>query len=181
MAIRKPSTFPTKAVLDGSEEIYTQTNGVSEKFTVGVLTSYVTQFADEWLYKEIFIDSIDAYDILANPIIILDEADLGIGEYFEINRVIMETKFNGTPMICNFDPLITYKSTRYAPLNLSEYYYKVPMDFIEASYDSVLCFYSPFNASIFRRNHGVYLDIDSGNMEGGDTDYTIKIYYKIVS
>jgi hypothetical protein len=181
MAIRKPSTFPTKAVLDGSEEIYTQTNGVSEKFTVGTVASYVTQFADEWLYKEIFIDSIDAYDILANPVIILDEADLAIGEYFEINRVIMETKFNGVPMICNFDVLISYKPTRYTPLNTTEIYYKVPDDFIEASYDSVLCFYSPFTASIFRRNHGVYLDVDGGNMGEGDTDYTIKIYYKIVS
>lgn len=181
MAIRKPSTFPIKPVLDGSEEIYTQTNGVSEKFTLETLALYITQYADEWLYKEIFIDAVDTYDILANPVIILDEADLGIGEYFEINRVILESKFNGVPMICNYDPLITYKSTRYAPLNTAEYYYKIPKDFITTSYDSVLCFYSPFNASIFRRNHGVYLDVDSGNMGEGDTDYTIKIYYKIVS
>jgi hypothetical protein len=181
MAIRKPSTFPIKAVLDGSEEIYTQTNGVSEKFTVGTVASYVTQFADEWLYKEIFIDAVDTYDILANPIIILDEADLSIGEYFEINRVIIESKFNGVAMICPFDPLITYKPTRYAPLNTAEIYYKIPIDFIEAPYDSVLCFYSPFTASVFRRNHGVYLSMDSGNMGEGDTDYTIKIYYKIVS
>ena len=181
MSIRKPSTFPVRPILDGSEEIYTQTNGVSEKFTLGALASYVTQYADEWLYKEVFIDSIDAYDILANPVIILDEVDLGLNEYFEINRVIMESKFNGAAMICNFDALISYKPTRYTAFNTAEYYYKVPDDFIETSYDSVLCFYSPFTASVFRRNHGVYLSMDGGNMGEGDTDYTIKIYYKIVS
>jgi hypothetical protein len=75
MSIRKPSTFPVRPVLDGSEEIYTQTNGVSEKFTLGALASYVTQYADEWLYKEIFISAAEMYDLIVNPVIILDEAD----------------------------------------------------------------------------------------------------------
>lgn len=181
MSIKKPSTFPIKQILDGSEEIYTQTNGVSEKFTVATVATYVTQFADEWLYKEIFVDSAEATDMFSNPIIILEESDLASNEYFEINRVIMESKFNGASMTCNFDTYISYKATRYAPLNTSEYYYQVPKDFIETQYDTVLCFYSSYTASAFRRNHGVYMSIDGGNMGEGNTDYTIKIYYKIVS
>lgn len=181
MSIRKPSTFPIRPVLDGSEEIYTQTNGVSEKFTLGALASYITQYADEWLYKEIFIDSLEMYDLFGLPVIILDEADLGINEYFEINRVIIESKFNTQPMICNFNCYISYKASRFTPLNSSEAYYQVPTTFLENEYDSVLCFYSPNSAGVFRRNHGVYLGMDGGNMGEGDTDYVIKIYYKIVS
>ena len=30
----KPSNFPLKVTIDGSEEIYTQTGGVNEKFYV---------------------------------------------------------------------------------------------------------------------------------------------------
>lgn len=181
MSIRKPSTFPLRPVLDGTEEIYTQTNGVSEKFTLGTLASYITSNADVWLYKEIFIDSSEMTDLFAMPVIILDEADLGINEYFEINRVIIESKFNTLPMVNNWDVYISYKASRFAPLNTSEGYYLVPSSFIETEYDSVLCFYSPYSAGAFRRNHGVYLGIDGGNMGEGDTDYVIKIYYKIVS
>lgn len=181
MAIRKPSTFPVRPVLDGSEEIYTQTNGISEKFTLGALASSITQYADEWLYKEIFIDSLEMYDLVGFPVIILDEADLGTNQYFEINRVIIESNFNTQPMICNFDCYISYKATRFTPLNSAEAYYQVPNSFIIGEYNSVLCFYSPNSAGVFRRNHGVYLGIDGGNMGEGDTDYVIKIYYKIVS
>lgn len=181
MAIRKPSTFPVRPVLDGSEEIYTQTNGISEKFTLGTLATSITQYTDEWLYKEIFIDSLEMYDLFGFPVIILDEADLGANEYFEINRVIIESKVNNIPMIDNWDVYISYKPSRFTPLNSSEGYYLVPKTFIEADYDSVLCIYSSVTAGVFRRNNGVYLGIDGGNMGEGDTDYIIKIYYKIVS
>jgi hypothetical protein len=181
MSIRKPSTFPVRPVLDGSEEIYTQTNGVSEKFTLGALASYVTQYADEWLYKEIFISAAEMYDMIVNPVIILDEADLNSGEYFEINRIIIESIFNTVPMINNGDLYISYKPSRFAALNTAETHYKLPQDFLETSIDSVICFYSPYTASIFRRGHGLYISVDGSALGEGDTDYILKIYYKIVN
>lgn len=181
MSIRKPSTFPVRPVLDGSEEIYTQTNGVSEKFLLETLASYVTQYADEWLYKEIFINDFDMYDLLVNPIVILDEADLGANQYFEINRIIIESYFNNVQMACNGDIYISYKASRFAPLNTAETHYKIPNTFIEAQYNSVLCFYSAYNASVFRRGHGLFIDADGSTAGEGDTDYKLKIYYKIVS
>jgi hypothetical protein len=181
MSIRKPSTFPVRPILNGSEEIYTQTNGVSEKFLLGTLASYVTQNADEWLYKEIFISAADMYDLLANPIVILDEADLGANQYFEINRIIIESKFNNVQMVSNGDIYISYKASRFTSLNTSETHYKIPNSFIEAPFDSVLCFYSPYNASVFRRGHGLFIDAFSSTAGEGDTDYFLKIYYKIVS
>lgn len=42
----QPSTFPQKVTLDGTEEIYTQTNGTNEKFTVGQVVEHVVAQLD---------------------------------------------------------------------------------------------------------------------------------------
>lgn len=181
MSIRKPSTFPIRPVLDGSEEIYTQTNGVSEKFTLGALASYITQYADEWLYKEIFIPAFDMTQIFGTPIRILDEADLGINEYFEVNRVIFESTFNTLPMISNGVVDLIYKPSIGAPIVPTDSFHIIPESFLETTQSCVLCFYAPHTANVFRRNNGLYLAAQTVAPNEGDTDYLLKIYYKIVS
>lgn len=181
MPVRKPSTFPVRPVLDGSEEIYTQTNGVSEKFTLGTLASYITTNVDEWLYREIPIPAFDITQILGTPIRVLDEADLGINEYFEINRVIFESTFNTQPMISNGTIDLIYKPSISGLIVPTDSFHIIPNSFFETTQDSVLCFYAPHTANVFRRNHGLYLAAQDTAPNEGDTDYLLKIYYKIVS
>jgi len=180
MSIRKPSTFPIRPVLDGSEEIYTQTNGVSEKFTLGSLASAITQYADIWLYKEIFISASDMGGSSVTPVRILDEADLNTNEYFEINRVIFESTFNTQPMTTNGVVDLIYKPSIGAPVVPTDSFYIIPQSFLETAQDSVLCFYSPFTSNPFRRNHGLYLASRTVPPKG-DTSYFLKIYYKIAN
>ena len=40
----KPQNFPEKKILDGTEEIYTQTSGVSEKFTLEKAKDYIRPY-----------------------------------------------------------------------------------------------------------------------------------------
>ena len=40
----KPNNFPLRPTLDGSEEIYTQTSGVSEKFTLEQAKGYIRPY-----------------------------------------------------------------------------------------------------------------------------------------
>ena len=180
MSIKKPSTFPLRTNLDGSEEIYTQTNGVSEKFTLGTLASYITSNADEWLYKEVLVTPFEMYGNVA-PITLLDEADLGLNEYFEINRIIIESDFNTIPMTSNGNVYLIYKPNAAASLFVSEAFHEIPQSFLETTADSVLCFYAPHTANVFRRNNGFFLQSFPSAPGEGDTDFLFKIYYKIVS
>jgi hypothetical protein len=40
----KPNNFPLRTVLDGSEELYSQTSGVSEKFTLEQAKEYIRPY-----------------------------------------------------------------------------------------------------------------------------------------
>ena len=44
MTIKRPTDFPIKSFIDGSEEIYTQTSGVSEKFTLEQAKEYIRPY-----------------------------------------------------------------------------------------------------------------------------------------
>jgi hypothetical protein len=144
------------------------------------LASYITSNADEWLYKEVFFDSFEIIDSIA-PKTILDEADLGLYEYFEINRIIIEANFNTIPLISNGNVYLTYKPNAAASFFVSEAFHEIPEEFWETTEDSVLCFYTPNTSNIFRRNNGFFLQSWLSSPGDGDTDFLFKIYYKIVS
>ena len=49
----KPNNFPLRPSLDGSEELYTQTNGVSQKFTLETTKAFITEPTDI-TYSELY-------------------------------------------------------------------------------------------------------------------------------
>jgi hypothetical protein len=52
----KPNNFPIRASLDGTEELYTQTNDVSEKFTLDDVKTFSSQTLQEVLDKHDLVD-----------------------------------------------------------------------------------------------------------------------------
>ena len=87
----KPNNFPKRTVLDGSEEIYTQTSGVSEKFSLDDLKAYLE--ASEWTEVIINISSAQILSMGSSPIQLLPNA--GLNKYY-IFEGILEFIGNGT-------------------------------------------------------------------------------------
>lgn len=183
----KPNTFPLKLNLDGSEEIYTQTNDINEKFTLNQVGSYVTQNIDTWLYKEVYMTGADLDALPVTKFELLSENDLSGTEYYEINRIIFESIIDDNNIIPNSSigfayiyfktsPTVTFFDT--FPNN--SFFITLPSRLISAFENLVYCAYSPANHQHYSRLTGVYIDSDLV-MGGGTTIFKIKIYYKINS
>lgn len=74
----KPNNFPLRPNLDGTEELYTQTNGVSEKFTLDDLKAYLE--ASEWTEVVINVSSAQILSMGSSPIQLLPNA--GLNKYY---------------------------------------------------------------------------------------------------
>ena len=183
----KPNTFPLKLNLDGSEEIYTQTNDVSEKFTLNQVSSYITQNIDTWLYKELYMTEADLDALPVTKFELLGENDLNPNEYYEINRIIIESiidedntvpHFNRGYVLLNFktSPSVVFGNT--FPDN--SYFIQIPQTLIACTENLVYCLYSPAVHEHYVRVTGLYADSDLV-MGTGTTIFKIKIYYKISS
>lgn len=183
----KPNTFPLKLNLDGSEEIYTQTNGISEKFTLSQASSYITQNLDTWLYKELYLTGADLDAMFTTSFELLSETDLIGDEYYEVNRIIVESiidEDNNVPHTPKGDMYVFFKTSMAVPFLSgypdSSYFGTIPKSLIESTENLVFYFYSNSYHEEYIRLTGLYLDSDK--VQGGGTSiFKIKIYYKIRS
>jgi hypothetical protein len=80
----KPNNFPKRTNLDGSEEIYSQTSGVSEKFTLNDLKAYLE--ASEWTEVIINISSAQILSMGSSPIQLLPNA--GLNKYYIFEGIL---------------------------------------------------------------------------------------------
>lgn len=180
MAIRRPITFPQKNTLNGSEELYTQYNGVNYKFTLNQISEFITNFTGEWLSKEVIIDNNDLQNISTNPVQLLDENDLASGEYYEIQRISIEAMFNTSPHTYNGDIFFLFKENSGTPFISADGFLKVQATLIETIYDAFyVAYYSSLDV-LYTPNTGLYLQ-SAVNSGGGDTQFKIKVYYNIQS
>jgi hypothetical protein len=187
MANIKPNNFPLKLVLDGSEEIYTQTNDVSEKFTLNQASSFITQNIDTWLYKEVYMTPTDLDALPVTKFELLSENDLSGTEYYEINRIIFESFIDENNIVPNSligFAYVFFKTSGAIPfVNTfpdNSYFMQLPSKLIRSTENLVYCLYSPAAHQHYVRLTGLYIDSDL-SMGGGTTTFKIKIYYKISS
>ena len=183
----KPNTFPLKLNLDGSEEIYTQTNDVNEKFTLNQMSSYITQNIDTWLYKELYMTGADLDALPVTKFELLSENDLSGTEYYEINRIIIESEIdenNNIPQSVAGYVYINFKTSASIPFANTypdnSYFMQIPQKLISSVKNLVYCLYSPAVHEEYVRLTGLYIDSDL-MMGGGTSTFKIKIYYKISS
>ena len=80
----KPNNFPLRPSLDGTEELYTQTDGVSEKFTLEDLKAYLE--ASEWTEVVINVSSAQILSMGSSPIQLLPNA--GLNKYYIFEGVL---------------------------------------------------------------------------------------------
>lgn len=85
----KPNNFPIRLNLDGTEELYTQTGGVSEKFTLEDIKNYLE--ASEWTEIVINVSSAQILSMGSSPIQLLPNA--GLNKYYVFEGVL---EFIGT-------------------------------------------------------------------------------------
>ena len=175
----KPNDFPVRPVLDGTEEVYTQNNGINQKFLLSNATNYITNNIDLWDLKIVYIDEVDLFNLSTTPIQILDEADLNANEYYEINRIVIELSHNIT---YNSSKAIwfQFKTSVSMPYVNSYNFYEMANDLIGATEDVITCSYTPWNHVPYLRNTGLYIH-SQGNVIIGNGTFKIKVYYKISS
>jgi hypothetical protein len=79
MAGVKPNEFAIRSVLDGTEELYTQTNGVNQKFTVDQLSQLVAQQAGKIICLPLaeFSTFSSSYVRDDNPVVVPDPSVFG--------------------------------------------------------------------------------------------------------
>ena len=183
----KPNTFPLKLSLDGSEEMYTQTNNVSEKFTLNQVSSYITQNIDTWLYKELYMTEADLDALPVTKFELLGENDLNPNEYYEINRIMVESfidEDNNIPHTPTGNITMFFKTSASIPfVNTfpdNSYFSIIPQSLIACTENLVFYFYSYAFHQEYVRLTGLYLDSEFP-MGGGTPIFKIKIYYKIRS
>lgn len=176
----KPNDFPVRPILDGTEEIYTQNNGINQKFLLSNAVNYITNNIDLWYLKTIYVDELDLFNIVNGTAFqVLDEADLAANEYYEINRIIIELTHNITYITSN-DIWFQFK-TNSAMAYLSSYnFYQFPYEILTASEDVITCSYTPWTHIPYPRNTGLYIHSAKQTLIGNGT-FKIKVYYKINS
>jgi hypothetical protein len=86
----KPNNFPLRPSLDGTEELYTQTDGFSQKFTLDDLKAYLE--ASEWTEVIINVSSAQILSMGKTPIQILPKA--GDSKYYIFEGVLEFTAGN---------------------------------------------------------------------------------------
>ena len=88
MAGEKPNNFPVRTVLDGTEEVYTQTNDVPEKFTT-------QQIADlGWTETIVSVSAVEIQGLSLSPKDLLPTP--GSGKYYEFDKFIFEFDYGTT-------------------------------------------------------------------------------------
>ncbi len=184
MSNQRPNTFQLLQNIDGSEEAYTQNNGISQKFTVDQVRTYILQNVDVWEYKEVILTPSDLAQISTVKFQLLDENDLGSDEYYEIGRIIFESiidEDNNVPNATGKSLYLLYKSNPTIPFTDpfpdNSILVSLPSTLIGCSLPVVYNYYMNKSFREFTPNMGLYLDSEV-NGGGGTVQYKIKIYYK---
>ena len=173
----KPNDFPVRPILDGTEEVYTQNNGVNQKFLLSSAVNYITSNIDLWDSKTVFVDELDLFNLDTTPIQILDEADLTPNEYYEVNRFVIELTHNIT-FTRTADFWFQFKPNVSTPFLSSYDFYQMESTLIDGSEDLITCAYTPWNHAPYPRNTGLYLHSTGIALLGNGT-FKIKVYYKV--
>jgi hypothetical protein len=184
MSNQRPNTFQLLQNIDGSEEVYTQNNGISEKFTVDQVKTYILQNVDVWEYKEVILTPSDLAQISTVKFQLLDENDLDSDEYYEIGRIIFESiidEDNNIPNDAGKTLYLVYKQNPTIPYTdphpNNAFVDDLPSTLIGCSLPVVFNYYMNKSFREFTPNMGLYLDSQL-NGGGGTVQYKIKIYYK---
>jgi hypothetical protein len=184
MSNQRPNTFQLLQNIDGSEEVYTQNNGISEKFTVDQVKTYILQNVDVWEYKEVILTPSDLAQISTVKFQLLDENDLDSDEYYEIGRIIFESiinEANNIPNDASNSLWLVYKTdstiSYIDPHPNNAFVDDLPSTLIGCSLPVVFTYYMNKSFREFLPNMGLYLD-SFVNGGGGTVQYKIKIYYK---
>jgi hypothetical protein len=171
--------------LDGSEEIYTQTNDINEKFTLNQVSTYITQNIDTWLYKEVYMTGADLDALPTTKFELLSENDLNTNEYYEVNRLVFEADYNSTAHKLLDDIYVLFKTSNSIPIGNAfpdnSIFINLPNTLIECNENIIYCLYSPAIIEHYVKLTGLYIDSSLTASNGGDTVFKIKIYYKIKS
>ena len=180
MSIKRPTDFPVKPFIDGSEEIYTQTGGINYKFTVNDVASLVLQGVNQWLYKEVTPSSSEWESVDVSPIQLLDENLLAPNEFYEVNRIICEVVVGAVSGLDKSPIYFLYKQNALIPLNTSSTIGAIDSTFYESTVNAVNVYYMEEIPGLFQKGDGLYLQsfIDA---VPNDSVYTFKIYYRISS
>jgi hypothetical protein len=92
----KPTDFPAIAgELTGTEEIYTQTNGVNEKFTVDNIKEYLGVIGTP-MYVEVEVSSEEFLNLDSTPKQLIDTSSLNSNQYITFTKFIIEYYHNTT-------------------------------------------------------------------------------------
>lgn len=97
MSGKKPNEFPLRNQLDGSEELYTQTNGFNEKFTVGQIWTGGTidySFTEQKTGRK-WINGKDVYEIVLEMDGFDPEIVHGLNIEFYLNIRLLNGDING--------------------------------------------------------------------------------------
>ena len=180
MSIKRPTDFPMKPFIDGSEEIYTQTGGINYKFTVNDVASLVLQGVNQWLYKEVTPSSSEWESVDVLPIQLLDESLLAPNEFYEVNRIICEVVVGVIPGNDKSPIFFMYKPNALAPFNLPNTIGALDSTFYKSTINAVNIYYMQSLPGLFQKGDGLYLQ-SFINAVPYDSVYTFKIYYRISS
>lgn len=172
----KPNNFPVRPILDGTEEVYTQNNGVNQKFLLSNAVNYITNTIDLWNTKTVFVDELDLFNLDTTPVQILDEADLAPNEYYEINRFVIELTHNIT-FTRTAEFWFQFKPNSSTPFANSYNFYQMKSELVDGTEDLITCAYV-LAAIPYPRNTGLYLH-STGKAILGNGTFKIKVYYKI--
>jgi hypothetical protein len=173
----KPNDFPVRPVLDGSEEVYTQTNGVNQKFLLSNAVNYITNNIDIWDLKVVYVTELELFNLFFTPIKILDEADLAPNEYYEINRIVIELSHNIT-FVANKEVWFQFKTNAATSFINGNNFYKIRTELLEGAEDLITCSYTPYTHVPYPRNTGLYIH-SAGNVTLGNGTFKVKVYYRV--
>lgn len=162
MAGIKPNNFPLRATLDGTEEIYTQTNDTSEKFTLDQVKEYVS----EWSEQIVNITVEQLLNIATTPITLFNTLSLTSSQFFELNRIVVEVNISSG-----------YTLSKSLQIKFGGAIYEtLPDSMLTGTKRAFNVMYS----KNFKYNQGDGLQLTAdASPTGGNGTMRIKIYYKI--
>lgn len=173
----KPNNFPVRPILDGTEEVYIQNNGINQKMLLSNAINHITNSIDLWDLKTVFVDELDLFNLDITPVQILDEADLAPNEYYEVNRFVIEYTHNIT-FTRTADFWFQFKDNPSTSFLDGTRFYQIKNDLIDGTEDLITCAYTPWTHVPYRRNTGLYLH-STGKAILGNGTFKIKVYYKV--
>jgi hypothetical protein len=173
----KPNNFPLRPSLDGTEELYTQTNNISEKFTLEDIKNYLE--ASEWTEVVINVSSAQILEMGKTPIQLLPNA--GLNKYYVFEGVL---EFTAGDIQYNFSPELLFCIYYNASFNKAGSHFIT--DILQSKYNSVTPFSSIPNVGSNGYQNGIFLNSSvllstqkNNNPTSGTGTIRIVLRYKV--